>query len=225
MREHIKLIVTLLAILIPSIHSFSQVVNQYGVRVIATGGIDVVPGKLQLTLGGEIRTLEVVKKISTLIPSAYIDYYANDYLSLSAGAQFYWSHSSDTFHFNYRPEIALMGKYSIKGFTFSLRERVIAKITPRLEKPNNAIFYLRSVPKIQYQISNSRFAPYFYSDIYLHFNGQHKGAVPRIGCFLGTNISINDKNKMDLKLIFETHRVGNNIERHYFGLGIGYAFN
>lgn len=184
-------------------------------------GLDIpISEKVGLSWSEQLRTMDSFENIDKILSSLSIAYTPWKFLELGTEYAFVNEKRGDNWRIKHRWNIDITEMLTLGRFDLSLRERVRMEFrgyeTNRYEDPN-PFASLRTRLKVAYN-NKSRWKPYAYIEIYATLNapervGNYKidalardNYCNRVRLVFGSEMKINDKNKMDFHYMLNLNR-------------------
>ncbi len=184
-------------------------------------GIEIPLGeKWDIAWSEQLRTKDAFGSIDKILSSLSFGYTPWKFLEVGSEYAFVNEKKGDNWRTKHRWNIDITEKLTVGRFELSLRERVRMEFrgyeANRYEDPN-PFTTLRTRLKAAYK-NPSRWKPYTYVEVYATLNAPEKVAnyltdplerdnyCNRVRIVLGTEMKINDKNKMDFHYMLNLNR-------------------
>lgn len=184
-------------------------------------GLEIPLGeKWGIAWSEQFRTKDSFGSVDKILSSLSFDYTPWKFLELGSEYAFVNEKKGDDWRIKHRWNIDITEKLTVGRFELSLRERVRMEFngyeTNRYEDPN-PFTTLRTRLKAAYK-NSSRWKPYTYVEVYATLNAPEKVAnylrdplnrdnyCNRVRLVFGTEMKINDKNKMDFHYMLNLNR-------------------
>lgn len=206
--------------------------SDWGVWAFADGSYTLIPKKLKLDFGAQLRTMEDFKTLDKVKGTVGAEYKINAFFKAGAGYELIYSSHKDEFEFQNRGLAYAVGSVKAGRMDISLREQFqlthingVSATSSRI----NPKMYLRSRLKLSYDIPKCKFEPYASGEVYYFLNSSSDYSTrwTKIRLTAGVEWKISKTSTLDF---FYRHvSAYDNDEDDYdpanvIGIGLGFSF-
>lgn len=135
------------------------------------------------------------------------------------------NHEKKGWELRHRYYFYLSGSYSVKNFTFTLRERYQSTYRVGIEKTSkraNPKNYICSRIKLEYAIKKIGLEPYISFEFFASLNNPVENSIDKLRYLIGTTYKINKKHSIDLFYRYTTETEDDEIIKINM-IGLGYS--